>query len=168
MPLVARMLLRVASDAGVTGDDAVDVGREQGHDAARIWRGTAPGRALLGELTRLGFDPDPSAVAFHDLLADRQADARPGIIFARVEALEDDVRAATGLDPNRVGALYAAIYWLLQPSDDPFGPEPFTVEDGFRRGWHVRETDFRRAEEITTFATTIALIAGVSGPGPNE
>jgi predicted ArsR family transcriptional regulator len=58
MPLVARMLLRVASEAGVTGDDAVDVGREHGHDAARVWRGTAPGRALLGELTRLGFDPE--------------------------------------------------------------------------------------------------------------
>ena len=60
-----------------------------------------------------------------------------------------------GFDPNRVGALYAAIYWLLQPSDDPFGPEPFTVEDGFRPGWHVRETDFQPADEITAFATTI-------------
>ena len=34
------------------------MGREQGHDAARVWRGAAPGRALLGELTRLGFDPE--------------------------------------------------------------------------------------------------------------
>jgi predicted ArsR family transcriptional regulator len=58
MPLVARMLLRVAGDAGVTGEDAVDVGREQGHDSARSWRGAAPGHALLGELTRLGFDPE--------------------------------------------------------------------------------------------------------------
>jgi predicted ArsR family transcriptional regulator len=58
MPLVARMLLRVASDAGVTGEDAVDVGREQGHDSARSWRGAGPGHALLGELTRLGFDPE--------------------------------------------------------------------------------------------------------------
>jgi predicted ArsR family transcriptional regulator len=58
MPLLARMLLRVASEAGVTGDDAVDVGREQGHVDARAWRGTAPGQALLGELTRLGFDPE--------------------------------------------------------------------------------------------------------------
>ena len=58
MPLVARMLLRVASEAGVTGDDAVDVGREQGHDSARSWRGAAPGHALIGELTRLGFDPE--------------------------------------------------------------------------------------------------------------
>jgi len=58
MPLVARMLLRVASDAGVTGDEAIDVGREQGHDAAGSWHGVAPGHALLGELTRLGFDPE--------------------------------------------------------------------------------------------------------------
>ena len=76
-------------------------------------------------------------------------------VLARVEALEREVRAATGFDPNRIGALYAAIYWLLQPSDDPFGPEPFTVDDGFRPGWHVRETDFQPESEITAFATTI-------------
>lgn len=76
-------------------------------------------------------------------------------VLARVEALEQEVRAATGFDPNRVGALYAAIYWLLQPSDDPFGPEPFTVADGFRPGWHVREGDFQPETEITRFATTV-------------
>ena len=76
-------------------------------------------------------------------------------VLARVEALERDVHAATGFDPTRVGALYAAIYWILQPSDDPFGPEPFTVDDGFRPGWHVRETDFLPADEVAALATTI-------------
>ena len=76
-------------------------------------------------------------------------------VLARVESLERDVRAATGFDPNRVGALYAAIYWILQPSDEPFGPEPFTVQDGFTPGWHLQPSDFRPADEIAAFATTI-------------
>ncbi|AMY07015.1 Ferritin-like protein [Luteitalea pratensis] len=100
-------------------------------------------------------EPLDRASAAKYVVVERPKHIADAAVLARVEALEDDVRAATGLDPNRVGALYAAIYWLLQPSDDPFGPEPFTVEDGFRRGWHVRETDFQRADEITTFATTI-------------
>jgi len=76
-------------------------------------------------------------------------------VLARVDALEEEVRIATGFDPNRVGALYAAIYWLLQPSDVPFGPEPFTVADGFRPGWHVRPGDFQPVSEIVAFATTV-------------
>jgi hypothetical protein len=32
-------------------------GASRAETAARIWHGAAPGRALLGELTRLGFDP---------------------------------------------------------------------------------------------------------------
>src|SRR5437660_11390764 len=41
-------------------------------------------------LARLGLDPDPAAVALHDLLADREADPGPGIIVLAVQPLEDD------------------------------------------------------------------------------
>src|SRR6185437_12306579 len=41
-------------------------------------------------LPLLGFDPDTAAVPFDDLLAQRQADPRAWIRFARVQALEDD------------------------------------------------------------------------------
>jgi hypothetical protein len=89
------------------------------------------------------------------VLAERPARIGDGAVLARVEALETEVRDGTGFDPNRVGALYAAIYWLLQPSDDPFGPEPFTADDGFQSGWHLRDSDFQPLNEITKFATTI-------------
>jgi predicted ArsR family transcriptional regulator len=55
-PMLARMLLRLAASAGVSGEDAVDVGRAQG-------RADAPARtdscleALVAELDELGFDP---------------------------------------------------------------------------------------------------------------
>ena len=89
------------------------------------------------------------------VVVERPKHVADAAVLARVEALEQEVRAATGFDPNRVGALYAAIYWLLQPSDEPFGPEPFTVADGFRPGWHVRPSDFQAVSEITAYATTI-------------
>jgi predicted ArsR family transcriptional regulator len=55
-PMLARMLLRLAASAGVSGEDAADVGRAQG-------RADAPARtdscleALVAELDELGFDP---------------------------------------------------------------------------------------------------------------
>lgn len=57
-PLLSRMLLRVAAEAGATGDDAADAGWQQGRDAAARWSGTPCGAALVGELARLGFDPE--------------------------------------------------------------------------------------------------------------
>ena len=57
-PLLSRLLFRVAAEAGATADDAIEVGREQGRDAARTWRGQPGGRALIGELNRLGFEPE--------------------------------------------------------------------------------------------------------------
>jgi len=74
---------------------------------------------------------------------------------ARVDALEAEVCAATNFDPNRVGALYAAIYWIVQPSDEPFGPESLSVADGFTPGWHVQASDFRDADAIVALATTV-------------
>ena len=41
-------------------------------------------------LARLRFNPDPPTMPFHDLLADRQADAGSGIFCSRVKSLEND------------------------------------------------------------------------------
>lgn len=57
-PLMSRLLLRVAAEAGATRDDAYEAGRAQGHDAAGRWLGQRCGAALVGELARLGFDPE--------------------------------------------------------------------------------------------------------------
>lgn len=58
-PVLARMLLRMAAAAGVAPEDALDVGREQGHaDAARYGAEMPCLGALEAELGRLGFDPE--------------------------------------------------------------------------------------------------------------
>ncbi|MGI8758585.1 MAG: helix-turn-helix transcriptional regulator [Acidimicrobiales bacterium] len=72
MPLLARMLAGVAASVGVAGEEAAEVGREQGRAAAGAvgapWAPTGGGgdgdeatsacvEALTAELARLGFDP---------------------------------------------------------------------------------------------------------------
>jgi predicted ArsR family transcriptional regulator len=64
-PVLARMLVRAARAAGMTAEEAVDAGREQGRaDAAVAGAATPCVEALVAELSRLGFDP---AVATDDL-----------------------------------------------------------------------------------------------------
>jgi predicted ArsR family transcriptional regulator len=61
-PVLARMLLRLASSAQLPAADAVDAGREQGAAAARVGDQSVPCEdALLGELATLGFDPEAVA-----------------------------------------------------------------------------------------------------------
>lgn len=67
MPLLARLLAGVAASAGVSPEEAAEVGREQGRQAALGAGPTAPldddaslsacVPALADELARLGFDP---------------------------------------------------------------------------------------------------------------
>src|SRR5262249_28513377 len=63
---------------------------------------------------------------------------------ARVAALKVEVEKATSLHPHHVAAIYTKIYWIVQPSDDPFGPLALRPDpdNGFIAGWHVRSTDF--------------------------
>jgi predicted ArsR family transcriptional regulator len=67
MPLLARLLAGVAASAGVSPEEAAEVGREQGRQAAVGALPAAPldgdaslsacVQAVAGELARLGFDP---------------------------------------------------------------------------------------------------------------
>jgi predicted ArsR family transcriptional regulator len=62
VPLLARMLARLASAAGASGDDAVGVGRVQGRADATAFADSASClEALVAELDELGFDPAVSA-----------------------------------------------------------------------------------------------------------
>jgi len=72
-------------------------------------------------------------------------------VQAKVRELEKLVVTQTGLHPHRVGALYAKIYWILQPTDDPFGPVALIPDPniGFNPGWHLKPTDFTSADVIT-------------------
>jgi rubrerythrin len=73
----------------------------------------------------------------------------------RVDLLADEVLRETGFDPKRVGELYAAIYWIMQPTDAPFGPLTLSVNDTFRPGWHLATSDFRPPDEINRYATVV-------------
>jgi predicted ArsR family transcriptional regulator len=59
LPVLARMLLRLAATAGLSASDAIEAGREQGATAAglRADVGTCA-EALDAELAALGFDPE--------------------------------------------------------------------------------------------------------------
>lgn len=58
LKLLARMLVRLAEVAGASGDDAAEVGREQGRFDAELHTDDASClEALVAELETLGFDP---------------------------------------------------------------------------------------------------------------
>lgn len=58
-PMLAGMLLTLAAEAGVEGDEATEVGRLQGRqDARRCAAGSACVEALVARLGELGFDPE--------------------------------------------------------------------------------------------------------------
>lgn len=56
-PVLARVLLDAAHDAGLDGSDVADAARAQGRTDAREWAGHPCGEALRFEQARLGFDP---------------------------------------------------------------------------------------------------------------
>jgi predicted ArsR family transcriptional regulator len=67
MPLLARLLARLAEQSGVGADEAVEVGRAQGGaDAVRYTAAPSTLEALVTELDRLGFDPVVGDVPDHD------------------------------------------------------------------------------------------------------
>lgn len=86
------------------------------------------------------------------VLAEMPADFPPGKepVVARVEQLKKDVLEGAGLAPHRVGALYAKIYWILQPTDEPFGPVALHPDPsiGFEPGWHITAENFTGALTI--------------------
>lgn len=57
LPLLARMLVRLAADAGLGAADARDTGRDEGRHLARGHVGTDPVAAVCALSAGLGFDP---------------------------------------------------------------------------------------------------------------
>lgn len=70
--------------------------------------------------------------------------------------------AANGFTCQRVGLLYAKIYWILQSSDGPEGP--WTIPQGTFTGGHVPDSAFH-AESIHVQAEPAAWIVS-DGPPP--
>src|SRR5205823_7417210 len=87
--------------------------RRDGHSRGTTFHTCGVGEAERegGALSRLGLHPDAAAVALHDLLADRQPNARAGILVATMQPLEGDEDA---LGTRRVDA-YAVVAHVDQP-----------------------------------------------------
>ena len=102
-PVLARMLLRMASGAGVPAADAVEAGREHGAlDAARADRVGACEQALSAELAALGFDPesvtddDELTVAFTRCPFRELAEANPELVCSLHRGLVEGFVEARG------------------------------------------------------------------------
>jgi hypothetical protein len=76
------------------------------------------------------------------VVAEMPADIPNPALKARVDAIRALVAQPGGGSPHRVGALYAALFWLFQPDDTPIPPMHLSVALGFRQGWHLRPEDF--------------------------
>ncbi len=88
-PLLARMLVRLAEAAGASGEEAAEVGRDQGRaDATRHTEAASCLEALVAELDGLGFDPavdgsddgDTAVVAFAHCPFRELAEAHPELV----------------------------------------------------------------------------------------
>ncbi|MFL5330304.1 MAG: ferritin-like domain-containing protein [Gemmataceae bacterium] len=69
---------------------------------------------------------------------------------ARVTQLKVQVKQQAGLEPHHVAAIYAKIYWILQPSDATFGPLSLKPDpaNGFPPGRHIKPEEFTSATVI--------------------
>lgn len=88
-PVLARMLLTMASAAGLSGEDAAEAGRVQGRaDAAAHADAPSCLQALVEQLDHLGFDPavdgspdgDTAVIAFTHCPFQDLADAHPALV----------------------------------------------------------------------------------------
>lgn len=104
-PMLARVLLEAAHDAGLDASDLGDAGRAQGRADAGGWAtGTDPVEALTVEQSRLGFDPTVidveggAVMAFAHCpfreLAERHPDLVCGLHRGLVEGLVDEIGRA--------------------------------------------------------------------------
>ena len=102
-PVLARMLLRLASTAGLPAGDAIDAGREQGQAAAGRFDPALPcEEALSAELAILGFDPESAAdeegasIAFTRCPFRELAEANPELVCGLHRGLVEGFVAARG------------------------------------------------------------------------
>ena len=72
----------------------------------------------------------------------------------RMEALESEAEK-DGAEVNPIFALYAAIRWLFQTSDQLQDGPGLTPTMGFKPGWHLTDEDFVSSSIIDSFASSI-------------
>jgi len=105
-PVLARMLLNVAAEAGLGGDVAAEAGRAQGRAVAGDYGGRPCVDAAVDMLARFGFDPetlvgddDRTTVAFTHCPFAELAEANPELVCSLhrglLEGFVDQVGGAT-------------------------------------------------------------------------
>jgi predicted ArsR family transcriptional regulator len=104
-PLLSRMLVQLAASAGISGDDAAEVGRSQGRaDADQHALDASCLEALVAELELLGFDPtvagtddgECAVVAFAHCPFRELAEEHPEIVCSLHRGLVEGFVAAIG------------------------------------------------------------------------
>ena len=102
-PVLARMLLRLASSAALPAADAVEAGRDQGQVAAdRLDRTVPCEEALAAELATLGFDPESASdeqgtsIAFTRCPFRELAEANPELVCGLHRGLVEGFVSARG------------------------------------------------------------------------
>lgn len=108
-PLLARLLVRLAATAGVSGADAVEVGRDQGRlDGARSADAASCLEALVAQLEAVGFDPvvsggdddsgDTAVVAFAHCPFRELAEAHPDLVCSLHRGMVEGLVETFGSD----------------------------------------------------------------------
>ncbi len=101
-PVLARMLLRLASAADLPAAEAVEAGREQGAAAARRRVPGTCADALTAELAALGFDPESvvddhgATIAFTRCPFRELAEANPDLVCSLHRGLVEGFVGARG------------------------------------------------------------------------
>ncbi len=101
-PVLARMLLSLASASGLTGGEAIEAGRDQGRADAPRWAGRSCLEAVTGRLADMGFDPavvadgDTATVAFTHCPFRELAEARPDLVCALHRGLVEGLAEGVG------------------------------------------------------------------------
>jgi predicted ArsR family transcriptional regulator len=106
-PMLARLLLRLASRAGASGDEAIELGREQGRlDAETRADAASCLEALVAQLDAVGFDPvvsgdddsDVAVVAFAHCPFRELAEAHPELVCSLHRGMVEGLVDAFGSD----------------------------------------------------------------------
>lgn len=106
-PMLARLLLRLATSSGASGDEAVEIGREQGRLDAELRVDAASClEALVAQLDAVGFDPvvsgdgegDTAVVAFAHCPFRELAEAHPELVCSLHRGMVEGLVDAFGSD----------------------------------------------------------------------
>jgi len=99
----------------------------------------APGQAALYPFP-FALEPVSLDSVAKYVIAESPSDV-PTELQAEIAQIAQQANQAVGGTVNHVGALYAMLYWLFQPSDAPQGPWQIPTTE-FPAGWHLKPEDF--------------------------